>query len=143
MLSNTCKYAVRAVVFLSVFASVEKKMGIKEIAEKLSIPAPFLGKIMQTLAKQSIVNSTKGPHGGFWLARLPEDISLMEIVEIIDGTDIFDLCLIRDSKCSDKEHCGIHTSITSVRSEMKKAFMNQTMRDLATEYRRDTTNVKI
>lgn len=143
MLSNTCKYAVRAVVYLSVFATENKKSGIKEIAEKLDIPSPFLGKIMQTLAKQKIVNSSKGPNGGFWLARLAEDISLMEIVELVDGTDVFDLCLIRDCKCSDREPCGIHTNVTSVRKEMKDSFLNQTMNDLASEYRRDSDKIKI
>jgi Rrf2 family iron-sulfur cluster assembly transcriptional regulator len=143
MLSNTCKYAVRAVVYTSVFATEDKKSGIKEIAEKLDIPSPFLGKIMQTLAKQKIVNSTKGPNGGFWLARIAEDISLMEIVEIIDGTDVFELCLIRDCKCSDREPCGIHSSITSVRKELRDSFLNQTMGDLATEYRRDSEKIKI
>lgn len=143
MLSNTCKYAIRAVVYLSVFASEEKKIGIKEIAANLEIPPPFLAKILQSLSRNKFLHSTKGPNGGFFLARPAEDISLMDIVVIIDGTDIFDLCLIRTSKCADEEPCGIHDSITNLRSELKEFFINKTIGDLAMEFKRDNKRIKI
>lgn len=143
MLSSTCKYAIRATIYLSVYSSEKKKAGIKEISERLGIPSPFLGKILQTLARHKILNSTKGPNGGFWLAHLPEEISLMDIVVIIDGTDLFDSCLIRTSECSDSEPCALHDSVTAIRTELKKFFINQTINDLATEFRRDSGRIKI
>ena len=63
MLSNTSKYAIRAVIYLALFSSDEKKIGIREISKELGLPTPFLGKILQMLAKQKILNSTKGPMG--------------------------------------------------------------------------------
>ncbi len=143
MLSNTCKYAVRATVYLSVFATGGKKIGIKEISEKLDIPSPFLGKILQSLARHKILASTKGPNGGFTLNRKAEEISLMDIIEIIDGTEIFDTCLIRTSKCSDDEPCGMHDGITALRSEMKNYFINQTISDLSSEFKRDSGRIRI
>ncbi len=143
MLSNTCKYAIRAVVYLSVFASEEKKIGIKEISEELKIPSPFLGKILQSLAKHKLLHSIKGPHGGFCLGRPAEELALMDIIEIVDGTDIFDTCLIRTSQCSDAEPCGIHESITSVRTEIRNFFSNQTVNDLATEFKRTQGKIRI
>lgn len=143
MLSNTCKYAIRATVYLSVFSTGSDRIGIKEMAEKLDIPSPFLGKIMQSLARNKILVSTKGPHGGFSLGRKAEEISLMDIVEIIDGTDIFDTCLVRTTKCSDDQPCGIHDSITKVRKDLKSFFLNQTIADLSTEYRRDSKRIRI
>ena len=143
MLSNTCKYAIRAVVYISVYSNREKKIGIKEIAEKLDIPSPFLSKILQSLAKKKILNSTKGPHGGFNLLRNAEDISLMEIVELIDGTDIFESCLIRTAKCSDEKPCGLHDSVTALRSELKQFFINQTIQDLGSEFKRDSGRISI
>jgi Rrf2 family iron-sulfur cluster assembly transcriptional regulator len=68
---------------------------------------------------------------------------MMDIVEIIDGTDLFDNCLIRNCKCSDTEPCGIHESITSVRGELKNFFLTQTINDLATEFRRDSEKIRI
>lgn len=143
MLSNTCKYGLRAVLYLSVFSSEKRKIGIKEISEKLHIPSPFLGKILQSLARQKILHSTKGPNGGFYLARLPEEITLMDIVIIIDGADIFDTCLLRACKCSDREPCGIHDNITSLRGELKNFFINQTIGDLAAEFKRDSDRIRI
>lgn len=143
MLSNTCKYAIRAVVYLSVHATPEKKTGIREISEKLEIPTPFLGKIMQSLARNKVLSSTKGPHGGFCLGRAAEEISLMDIVAIVDGTDIFDTCLVRTAHCSDEEPCGIHDSVTAIRKELKQFFMHQTIADLASEFRRDSGRIRI
>jgi Rrf2 family protein len=143
MLSNTCKYAIRSVVYLSVYASNTKKIGIKEISEALDIPSPFLGKILQILARKKILNSIKGPHGGFSLGRSAVDISIMDIVETIDGTDIFDICLVRTTHCSDEEPCGIHDKITGLRKEMKETFINQTIDDLSTEFKRDSGRIRI
>jgi Rrf2 family protein len=143
MLSNTCKYAVRAVVYISVYASPEKKAGIREISEKLEIPTPFLGKILQSLARSKLLSSTKGPHGGFSLGRPAEEISLMDIVEIVDGTDIFDTCLVRTTQCSDHAPCGIHDSVTPIRKELRQFFINQTIADLSTEFRRDSGRISI
>ncbi len=143
MLSNTCKYAIRAVIYISVYASSKKKVGIKEVSSKLDIPSPFLGKILQTLSKHNILDSTKGPNGGFILSRQSEEISLMDIVEIIDGTDIFTTCLIRTSKCSDEEPCGLHGSVSKLREQLKNFFINQTINDLASEFKKDNSNINI
>lgn len=143
MLSTTCKYAVRAVVYLSVYASPEHKIGIREISDKLDIPSPFLGKILQSLARNKILSSNKGPHGGFSLGRPGEDISLMDIVEIVDGTDLFETCLVRTTKCSDEEPCGIHDSVTALRKELKQFFLNESIADLASEFRRDSGRIRI
>lgn len=143
MLSNTCKYAVRAVIYISVFASNKKKVGIKEISAELDIPSPFLGKILQTLSKHKILNSTKGPNGGFNLSKPAEEIPLMDVVEIIDGTDIFSTCLIRTTECSDEEPCGLHANITTVRKQLKNVFLNQTIEDLASEFKRNKGKINI
>jgi Rrf2 family protein len=143
MLSNTCKYAVRSVIYLSVYGEEGKKLGIKQIAPALDIPTPFLAKILQTLVKHNILISTKGPNGGFGLARSAEEITLMDIVEIIDGMAIFDTCLVRNSTCSDDEPCGLHATVTAVRKELRNSFENQTINDLASEFKRDSSKVKI
>ena len=143
MLSNTSKYAIRAVIFLSVFATKEKKLGIKAISKKLDIPAPFLGKILQLLARQGILVSTKGPNGGFALGKPPQEISLMSIIEIIDGKDAFDMCVIRTTPCSLSSPCSLHDMISPSKNEMKKIFISQTIDDLATEFKHDKDRIKI
>lgn len=143
MLSNTCKYAIRATIYLALFASQEKKSGIKEIAEKLELPTPFLGKILQVLVKHQLLNSTKGPHGGFSLNKPAMDISIMEIIEIIDGTDAFDTCVIRTSKCSYDAPCSLHDKIGPLRGEMKRIYETETIADLASEFRQGKERIRI
>jgi len=99
MISNTCKYGIRAIIYIAVNAEEGKKIGIKKISEDLDLPGPFLGKIMQTLAKNKLLVSVKGPNGGFSLARDPFDISLYDIVNIIDGDDVFHECLVGVKIC--------------------------------------------
>jgi Rrf2 family protein len=143
MLSNTSKYALRAVIYLALYASKEKKIGIREIAEKLDIPTPFLGKILQNLAKHQILDSSKGPHGGFCLKRQAMDISLMEIIEVIDGSDIFDTCVIRTSKCSYDAPCSLHDKMAPLRSEMKSLFLTESIADLVSEFRNGKERIRI
>ena len=143
MLSNTSKYALRAVIYLALYASQEKKAGIKEISAALEIPTPFLGKILQNLAKHQILDSSKGPHGGFCLKKQAMDISLMDIVEIIDGTDAFDLCVIRTTRCSYDAPCSLHDKIAPLRSEMKSLFLTESVADLVEEFRNGRERIRI
>ncbi len=143
MLSNTCKYAIRAVIYLALFSSAEKKAGIKEISSKLDIPTPFLGKILQMLAKHNTLSSSKGPHGGFSLKKPANEISIMEIIEIIDGKDSFDLCVIRTTRCSHDEPCSLHDKIYPLKSKMKSIYMTETIADLASEFKQGKERIKI
>ncbi len=143
MLSNTSKYAIRAVIYLALYASDKKKIGIREISGGLGIPTPFLGKILQMLAKHQILDSVKGPHGGFSLKKPAIDISLMEIVEIIDGTDIFDTCVIRTTKCSEEALCSLHHRLAPLRKEIKAIFRTETIADLVAEFRSGREKIRI
>ena len=129
MLSNTCKYAVRALIYLGKFSKEGEKIGIKKIAGDLDIPTPFLGKILQNLVKQKILSSTKGPNGGFGLGKPAEEITLYEIVKTIDGEDFFRNCLISLEPCSihhaNGKPCAVHNRFSEVRSELME-FYSQT-----------------
>ena len=131
MLSNTCKYAVRAVIYLAINEEPSKKIGIKQISKELDIPSPFLGKILQSLAKQKLLASTKGPHGGFSLGKPAENISLLDIVEIIDGLDVFNVCLVGMKFCVGHEErktiCPLHQRSGPIRNDLFEMFKNQTI----------------
>ncbi len=137
ILSNTCKYGLRAVIYLAINAKDGKKIGIKKISNDLEIPTPFLGKILQSLAKRKILSSTKGPNGGFGIGKDPAEISMLDIVEIIDGRDVFDTCVISLKSCSSEEHknspCPIHKKFSSIRKNLITLFENETIEDLACE----------
>ncbi len=131
MLSNTCKYAVRSVIYLALNDEEGKKIGIKQISNDLNIPTPFLGKILQSLAKQKMLLSNKGPHGGFSLAKDPHEITLLDIVSIVDGMDIFELCMIGMNTCKSAHEnelpCPVHEKFCSVRKQMFDLFKEETI----------------
>lgn len=135
MISNTCKYAIRAVTYLAMNEEEGKKIGIKEISKNLEIPSPFLGKILQVLAKQKMLKSTKGPHGGFSLGKEPQKISLLDIVEVVDGLDFFNECLIGIRVCDrEPEHrkiCPFHNIADPLKEEVYKLYKNTTIDSLA------------
>jgi Rrf2 family transcriptional regulator, iron-sulfur cluster assembly transcription factor len=131
MLSNTCKYAIRALIYLGKHADGDPRIGIKKISNDLSIPTPFLGKILQNLVKQKILVSTKGPNGGFALAHSADRISLYDIVKIVDGEDFFKNCLIGLHPCSNHAEngkpCPVHKSFGPVRKQLCDFYKETTI----------------
>lgn len=129
MLSNTCKYAVRALIYLGKNATEKEKAGIKKIAGDLNIPTPFLGKILQNMVRQKMLVSTKGPNGGFALGKKAKDISLYDIVCIVDGENYFKNCLISHETCvsvhQKGKHCPVHGKFGEIRAQLV-AFYKET-----------------
>ena len=66
-----------------------------------------------------------------------------EIVEIIDGTDAFDICIIKTTKCSHDAPCSMHDKIGPLRGEMKSLFITETIADLAGEFRQGNSRIRI
>ena len=131
MLSNTCKYAVRALIYLGKYSFDGSKIGIKKISSDLIIPTPFLGKILQNLVKQKILVSTKGPNGGFGLGKRTDEISLYDIVRIVDGDDFFRNCLIGMEPCSTHEKnqmpCPVHSRFGPIRAQLLAFYQETTI----------------
>ena len=134
MLSNSCRYGIRAVIYLASQPISGGKTGIKKISGDLDLPMPFLAKILQQLAKQKILSSSKGPHGGFSLLKDPKKITIFDIVNTIDGDDIFKNCVIHNGSCEslgkDKKHCPLHEDYEKTRRDLIKIFSSRSIYDL-------------
>ena len=111
MLSNTCKYALRALIYLGKF-SVEDK-------------------ILQNLVKQKLLVSTKGPNGGFALAKDAKDVTLWEIVTKVDGEEFFTNCLISLEPCKthdpSKPLCPVHAQYDKLRKDISEFYQKTTL----------------
>ena len=134
MLSSSCRYGIRAVIYLAGQPASNGKTGIKQISKDLDLPSPFLAKILQQLAKQKILSSTKGPHGGFSLLKDPRKITLIDIVNTIDGYDTFTDCIMHNGSCegveNERKHCPLHEDYEKSRKELIKLFSNRTIQEL-------------
>lgn len=134
MLSSSCKYGIRAVTYIASKSKDNDKIGIKQIADDLNLPTPFLAKILQLLAKQKILSSSKGPHGGFSLLKDPKKITILDIILTIDGKDLLENCIIHNTTCScvgeENLICPIHDEYSKIRSNLVKLFSNKTIYSL-------------
>jgi Rrf2 family protein len=134
MLSNSCRYGIRAIIYLASQPVSNGKTGIKKISGDLNLPTPFLAKILQSLTKQKILSSSKGPHGGFSLRKDPKKITLLEIVNSIDGKDVFTNCVMHSGSCDsvekDKKRCTLHNDYENTRKDLIKLFNEKTIYDL-------------
>lgn len=147
MLSNTCKYAVRALIYLAKFSHEEKMIGIKKISEDLKLSSPFLGKILQNLVKQKLLVSTKGPNGGFALAKPSGEITLWDIVTRVDGEEFFTNCLIRLEPCrthdSSKPLCPVHKQYDKLRNEIANFYQGTTLEIVGQDIKKYEDLVKL
>jgi Rrf2 family protein len=147
MLSNTCKYALRALIYLGKFSEEGKKIGIKKLSEDLNLSSPFLGKILQFMVREKILVSTKGPNGGFGLARKTQDISLYDIVIKVDGEEFFVNCLIGLEPCighdPSKPLCPIHNKYSSLREEIALFYKNTTLADISEDIEKFEELIKL
>jgi Rrf2 family protein len=134
MLSSSCKYGIRAVTYIASKSKDGGKIGIRQISKDLNLPTPFLAKILQLLAKQKILSSTKGPHGGFALLKDPKKITLLDIINTIDGNDLLENCIIHNTTCScvgeEKLICPMHDEYAKLRGNLVKLFSTKTIYSL-------------
>jgi len=134
MLSNSCKYGIRAVIFIANKQEGQGKVGLKVIGEELKIPVPYLAKILQILSKRKILDSSKGPHGGFSLLIPSKSLTLMDIVRAIDGEDFFDSCYVTGEKCNfnepDKGVCLLHNDLRKGKEMLTHFFSDRTIDSL-------------
>jgi Rrf2 family protein len=126
--SKECEYAIRAMTYLA--QHQERRCQAKEISEKQGLPHHFLSKILQTLTREKLLNSAKGPNGGFVLARPDNKITLFHIKAIIDGVDDLSECAVGLAKCNDKMPCPLHDDFTPIREQVKTYLKETSLADM-------------
>lgn len=118
MFSKTCEYAIRAVLFVAQKSSDGRKVGIKEIAKGIDSPEHFIAKILQDLSRNGLVQSQKGPTGGFYLDKPALNNTLADIVRKVDGDKIFSGCGLGLKQCSETKPCPLHEDFKKIRKEI-------------------------
>lgn len=131
MLSNSSKYALKAVLYLALHTDENNKMMVKDISERINVPKAYIAKLLQELSKRKIISSTKGPKGGFYLNPSNRNETIIQIIEVIDGKKKMESCLLGLEDCNEQKPCPIHRLISPSRSKMIALLENKTINDLA------------
>jgi Rrf2 family protein len=131
MLSTSCKYALRAAVYIMSKAGQNERLSIKEIADEIEANEHTTAKILQTMVREGIIFSVKGPHGGFYLPEDNPPIYLIDIVRLIDGEHFFFECGLGLKECSEQKPCPIHYQYKAVRENLFRQFSTVTIQQLS------------
>lgn len=131
ILSQASNYGIRALTYI-VSQKRDGYISIGQISEELDISFHFLTKTFQLLSRHGLITSYRGPSGGVALNRPPEEIFLIEVIEILEGKDFFDTCLLGLPGCGEAEPCPVHDFWKIHKEKMKREFSNTTLADLGT-----------
>ncbi len=130
-ISRKADYGMRAVIYIA-RQPKEKRNPIDIIAESECIPRDFLAKILKDLTRADILRSYQGVHGGYQLARSASQISLLDIVEAMDGQLGLDLCVRAENGCDKKHsaHSVMCPFFTGLQKQVRSAFKAATVAKL-------------
>ena len=124
MISQTTEYALRAIVFL---ADQTEPQTNYQIAEATQIPVGYLAKVMQTLSRAQLVHAQRGLHGGFVLERESEQLTVLEVVNAVDGIRRFHECPLG---LHGIHLCPLHRSLDDAAQAIESTFGDTTIADL-------------
>lgn len=130
MLSNSSKYAIKAVLFLAVNSNENKKVMIKDISKPINVPQAYVAKLLQELSRLKIVSSNRGPKGGFYLNSENRNQSLMNIINAFEGEKKITTCMLSLENCNKEKPCPLHNTIYPFKSEIIKSLQKTTINDL-------------
>lgn len=142
MFSKSCEYAIRAVLYIAQKSEGGNKINIKEIAKGIDSPEHFVAKILQNLTKRNLLQSVKGPNGGFYLDEKSRKHSLADIVKAIDGDNLFSGCGLGLKQCSEARPCPIHNQYKEIKKKIIYMLENAKLGKFSEELEQNITFLK-
>lgn len=130
MFSQTMEYALRAVVWLA--AHSPEPQTTQQIAAATRVPAGYLSKVLQSLARARLVRSQRGLYGGFVLNRAAEKIRVIEVVNAVDPIQRIETCPLGLQSHGEKL-CSLHRRLDDAIAHIEAAFSRSTLADLLAE----------
>ncbi len=121
-------FAIRGIFYLGMHPG--GKASLDEIAGAEAIPKPFLAKILQSLSKKNLIRSSKGPSGGFMLLRPLDKITLLDVIEAVEGEISLNRCLVEGSGCPKNGYCAAHTVWMECQEGLISILRGHTIRSL-------------
>ena len=129
-ISRKIDYGLRAMIYLASIPP-EAVVPFREIARQMMVPEDFLAKILKTLVDQGMVRSTRGPHGGYALARSAAEISFLDVIEAVEGPVAINVCLDGEDPCSKASACTMVSVWREGQEKMLDVYRHARLADLA------------
>lgn len=136
MLSNSSKYAIKAVLYLALHSSEDCKIMVKDISEPINVPQAYIAKLLQELSRANIISSTRGPKGGFYLSEVDKDQPVFNILKIIDGEKRLTSCMLSLDNCNEKKPCPLHNILSASRTTILASLKEKTIKELSEDVKR-------
>ena len=123
-------HALRAMTHLAARPQPEAVLG-RDLAEEIQVPTHYLAKVLATLSRAGLLSASRGARGGYRLARAPEDIALLEIVEPFEGKRVRPGCLLQpDRPCREDGACSAHASWAGAKAAYLEFLDSTTLADI-------------
>ena len=135
-LTNAGDYAIRSMIFI---ASLPEDAVVlrSEICETQKIPSSFMAKILRSLVRAQLLRSTRGVNGGFSLAKEPKEISLLDILEAIEGPLSLTDCVPNPEECEHSSNCPANSVWSRVQSSIREILLTSSLEELVSTPRRN------
>lgn len=144
MFSKACEYGIRATLYIAAQSLQSKRVVLPEIAKAIDSPEPFTAKILQQLAKSKLVQSNKGPNGGFSISENDMDrIKLKDLVLAIDGETLFTECGLGLKSCDENAPCPIHHTFKPIRAQIIAMLETTSLKSLSKQLETGNTVLKV
>ncbi|MBK9271345.1 MAG: Rrf2 family transcriptional regulator [Saprospiraceae bacterium] len=130
--TKSFSYIIKVLIYMVIHHRQTRLFGAKELSDELGIPMAFISKKLRTMVDAGLLNSYKGPGGGFEIKEICYITPLSEILKISDHKDYFTTCVLHFSKCNAKKPCPMHHLVGPVNQELKILLEKTTLMDLLT-----------
>lgn len=143
MFSKACEYGIKATVYIVDHTLKNEKVSMKDVAKAIDSPEAYTSKILQQLSRNNIIQSEKGPTGGFSVEKEKIDqLNLSMIVSAIDGDSIYKGCGLGFHHCNENKPCVIHHQYKTIRDDLKTMLENTLLVDLSEDIEKGLSFLK-
>ena len=109
----------------------ESQLSAREIAERTQLPLPVVSKILKSLTRQGLLLSQRGPHGGYSLARRPDQINVVEMITALEGPIGLTECTMHPGHCMQEASCHVRKPWQQINHVVRSALARVTLAELA------------
>ena len=131
LLSKSCVYGLRATIYIATRQAEQDYVPIREVSRELKLSFHFLTKILQTLTEDGLLRSYRGPSGGVALAKPANKITLLDVVNSLEGKNLFRRCVLGLARCGDRRPCPLHETWARHRADLQRHLGETKLDDLA------------